>query len=86
MYPPETDNPYMKVVAKHAGFRRIFQTHEYALCEFLKNGFPTFKRVLFFDDSIVHVNGVHENCSHDVCSVYIPSRYTFHLNMDQNDI
>lgn len=85
MFPPESDNPYMKIVAKNPVLGDIFRTHEYALSDYLLNGFPTFKRVLFFDDSVIHVNGVYENCSYDVCSVYIPSRYTFHLNMDHVD-
>ena len=75
-------NPYKLIVSKHGEYGDIFRTHEHALSDYLENGFPPHKRILFFDDSILHVDGVHKNCPSDVCSVYIPSRYSFHLNMD----
>lgn len=82
MYSHGMPNPYKLIVSKYGEYGDIFRTHEHALKDYLENGFPTNKRILFFDDSILHVNGVYNNCPSDVCSVYIPSRHSFHLNMD----
>jgi hypothetical protein len=66
-------------------YKDIFYKHEYDLVDYLRNGFPYDKRVLFFDDSIINIYDVYKKCSNDVCSVYVPSKHCFFLNMDSVD-
>lgn len=66
-------------------YKDIFRKHEDDLVDYLRNGFPYDKRVLFFDDSIININDAYKKCSKDVCSVYVPSKHCFFLNMDSVD-
>jgi hypothetical protein len=79
------NDEFIDFVDKRREYKDIFCTHEYNLRDYLTHGFPYDKRVLFFDDSIIHANDVYRKCPGDVCSVYVPSKHCFSLNMDSVD-
>ena len=76
---------FIDFVNQRREYEDIFRKHEDDLVNFLKNGLPHNKRALFFDDSIVNINDAYKKCSHEVCSVYVPSKHCFFLNMDSVD-
>ena len=62
MIPSNIQERYKTTYNRNDNFKKMFEFHENNLENYLLNGFPNDKSILFFDDSILQINNTYLNC------------------------